>query len=127
MTKIDWSGMDERIRFGPAEDSGPSVRERDGVWWWADEAWQWHGPCSSESSARRRQAMYVTYLLERFPSEESGRPWPVVPAVWEAAMESEKENAIHPCTDAAPWDCECSGSCGCHWETRKTALRTSST
>lgn len=95
-----------------------SVYERGRMWYWADETWGEHGPCSSRESAVRRQAMYVRYCLEGVPrTAPPDTPRPCTPTEWSAARERESEQAIHPCNCAAPWDCECAGACSCHWST----------
>ena len=99
-------------KFGPAEDTGPSVREKDGGWWWADESWGWHGPYDSEKSARGRQSLYTIYVVVGV--------WPTISPLkplltWTAERERERENVVHPCTMWAPWLCDCAGACSCHW------------
>lgn len=44
------------------DDTGPSVREAEGKWWWADENWTWYGPYRSERVAEQIQLQYVTNL-----------------------------------------------------------------
>jgi len=94
-------------------DEGPTVKEQNGQWYWADEAWDWHGPSSSRSSAQRRQSLYYFYL--------SGEINIVLPKDWEMRKDRESEDSIHPCNVAEPWDCDCAGSCGCHFERDDTA------
>lgn len=101
---IDYSKMIDK-----AEDKGPSIKFSNGCWFWADEVWNWHGPCSSEESTIRRQHLYVlcecegAYIIRT--KEE-----------WCEKINSEPEDSIHPCDHWAPWDCMCAGSCSCHFK-----------
>lgn len=96
----------------PADDHFPTIYERDGRWFWADECWQEHGPCSSRESAVRRQDLYIKLCLEGLAD---GAPAPVSAQEWSAAKEREPEDELHPCDDSAAWDCMCAGACSCHW------------
>lgn len=46
-------------------DDGPdeTIKEQNGSWWWADEVWEWHGPCSSKELAQKRQSLYAADLM----------------------------------------------------------------
>lgn len=104
--------MDEK-RAALADCGLSSVVKWQGRWFWADAAGDWHGPCSSRASAIRRQRLYRAWGLEG--AEEAERV--LVPStVWGARFEAEPEHVIHPCTSPAPWDCDCAGACGCHWD-----------
>ena len=97
-----------------AADMGPTVYERDGSWWWADECWDEHGPCSSRESATSRQSVYIMHCLEG--TADDARV-PVSAQEWQAAKDGEREDGVHPCDNSAVWDCMCSGACSCHWAT----------
>jgi hypothetical protein len=84
------------------------VKETDG-WWWADESWDWHGPCSDKEEAQERQKLYTEDLNGTGPNR-------VTPTDWKNRIDRESPDAIHPCTTAEPWDCDCVGSCSCHWK-----------
>lgn len=99
--------------FEPAKDYGPTVYERDGKWYWADEVWGEHGPCSSRESAVRRQDLYIKLCLEGLAD---GAPAPVPAQEWLAAKKREPQSILHPCDDSAVWDCMCAGACSCHWK-----------
>jgi len=97
-----------------AGTGAPTVYERGGSWWWTDEAWEEHGPCSTKESAQRRQSMYAKYLCEEtsfLPTKQSLTSF----TVWWEMKNAEKENEVHPCHCPEPWDCECAGACSCHW------------
>ena len=95
-------------------DQGPSVRYRKDGWYWADETWDWHGPWSSEQSATKRQALYCKYYLEG--PEDRNDPGLVSREAWRAAKDRDSERDVHPCDCYEPWDCMCSGACGCHFK-----------
>ena len=99
--------MDDKIA-----GAQPTIVERDGQWYWHDETWQEHGPCSSHRSAQRRQGLYCRAVLD------GTTPDPVSEADWAATRDAESEGAVHPCDNHAPWDCQCAGACGCHWRER---------
>lgn len=82
--------------------------ERDGKWYWPDETWQEHGPCSSKESAQRRQDCYCAVELE-------GSRQHVLAVDWTAKKDAEPPGAAHPCDVPCAWDCACSGACSCHW------------
>jgi len=90
---------------------GPSktIKEQGGKWWWADEVWEWHGPCFSRESAQKRQSLYASNLM--------GEVNIVTTKDWELRKDREPEDKIHPYNKAEPWDCACAGACSCHWET----------
>jgi len=85
-----------------------TIDNRNGQWWWADEVWQWHGPCSSLESAQKRQELYAGDLEGRYNF--------VLSRDWVARKNREKEGTVHPCNTPEPWNCDCAGSCSCHWE-----------
>lgn len=89
---------------GPTE----TIKEQDGGWFWADEVWEWHGPCSSRESAQSRQSLYAANLMGEINT--------VMPEDWKMRKDRESEDTIHPCNNAEPWDCDCAGACGCHYE-----------
>jgi hypothetical protein len=102
--------VEKKIQFADSGADGPiqTIKEQDGKWWWADEIFEWHGPCSTRGSAQKRQSLYVGYL--------QGELNFVTPNDWRDRKDRENPDTIHPCNTAAPWDCDCAGSCSCHWE-----------
>jgi hypothetical protein len=94
-------------------DKGPSIKFRNGYWWWADETWAWHGPCHTEKSARSRQNLYIQSEIEGTCAVRYKKDW-------EEMTNKEPLDTIHPCDNWAPWDCMCAGACSCHFIERNT-------
>jgi len=84
------------------------VKERNGNWFWIDEEGEWHGPVSSRESAQKRRSLYLSYLRSEI---NICNDWD-----WEKRKDREKSGTVHPCNVSEPWDCDCCGSCSCHWE-----------
>jgi len=87
-----------------------SLECKDGKWWWYDEVWGEHGPCSSRDSAVRRQMLYFNHIGGLSPRHASRKSR-------DAALDAECECVVHPCDEHFAWDCQCAGACSCHWLT----------